>query len=103
VVTLRVGTSLRDSTLANPGIEEITPETMSTFGVTQAHRLRDLHEPVYVAHHKELDERGKRLDNNIRQLRRQLGKQPEDPELLAKHAELHEQRKENARAWIASE
>jgi hypothetical protein len=106
VVILRVGTSLRDSTLANPGIEEISAETMRQFGVTQARRLRDVHEPTYVANHKELDERGKRLDNNIRQVRQQLRKQreagkPEDPELLAKHAELHEQRKENARAWIA--
>lgn len=106
VVILRVGTALRESTLANPGLHELDAETLRQFGVVEARRLRDLHEPVYVANHKELDERGRRLDSNIRQVRQHLRKQraagkAEDPELLAEHAALHEQRKENARAWIA--
>jgi hypothetical protein len=101
VVILRVGKGLRENTLANPGIHELPAEVLRDFGVTEAQRLRDLHEPVYVDHHMELNEQGKRLDNNIRQVRDRLKKQPGDAELLAKYEELHEQRKENARAWIA--
>lgn len=106
LVVLRQGKGLREDTLANEGTHEIPLAALHEFGVTEAHRLRDLREPTYVENHLELDQRSKRIDRQIKKVRgelRELRKagRPEDPELAAKRAELHEQRRKNAEAWIA--
>lgn len=107
LMLLRIGKGLREDTIANPGVHELDREALAQFGITEAHRLRDLKEPVFVANHTDLVEQGKRLDNNIRQVRDRLRKlreagKAEDPELVAQYEELHAKRQENARAWIAS-
>lgn len=106
LMLLRIGKGLREDTIANPGVHELDRDALLQFGVTEAHRLRDLKEPAFVGNHTDLVEQGKRLDNNIRQVRDRLRKsraagQADDPDLVAQYDELHAKRKENARAWIA--
>jgi hypothetical protein len=105
LMLLRNGRGLRDDTLANAGAHELDAGELREFGVTDAYRLRGLREPVYVDDHMELDERGRRIDRQIKQVRQELRErrragEPEDPGLVAKHAELHAQRRANAEAWI---
>lgn len=106
LMLLRIGKGLREDTIANPGVHEISEAALREFGITEGSRLRSLVEPVFVETHTELEQRGKELDNKIRKVRDQLRKlreagKPEDPELVARYDELHAQRKENSRAWIA--
>lgn len=106
VVILRQGKALREDTLANEGTHELSAAALREFGVTEAHRLLDLREPTYVEDHLELDQQGRRIDRQIKKVRQELRRlrkagRPEDPELIAKRAELHEQRRKNAEAWIA--
>lgn len=106
LVLLRTGKGLRDGTVANPGAHEIDGGTLRTFGVEAAERLRSLEEPVLAEQHVDLVDQGKGVDREIKRVRaaiRTLRKagEPVDPELLTKHQELHERRKELARAWVA--
>lgn len=106
LMLLRVGKSLREDTIANPGVHELDREALLPFGITDAARLRSLSEPVFVENHTELVERGRKLDNNIKQTRERIRKlreagKPEDAELQAQYDDLHARRKENAKAWVA--
>jgi hypothetical protein len=101
LVLLRTGKGLRDGTIANPGAHEIDDEALRSFGVTEAGRLRSIEEPALVEHHLELVDEGKRVDRAIKGVRAELRKEPADPALQATHRELHDRRKELARAWVA--
>jgi hypothetical protein len=103
---LRTGKSLREGTLANAGVHELEGETLRAFGIPGARRLRSVAEPVMAEQHLDLVERGRRVDRGIKRVRAELRRlrkagEPADPALVAKHQELHEQRKAIAKAWIA--
>ncbi|MEV3937251.1 glycosyltransferase [Glycomyces sp. NPDC049804] len=103
---LRTGKSLRDGTTANPGAHEIDRRTLRAFGIAEAGRLREVREPVMAEQHVDLVEQGKSVDRGIKRVRNEMRKrrqagEPADPELQAKRSELHERRKELARAWVA--
>jgi hypothetical protein len=103
---LRTGKSLRDGTIANAGAHEIDRRTLRAFGIAEAGRLREVREPVMAGHHVDLVEQGKTVDRGIKRVRNEMRKrrqagEPADPELQAKRTELHERRKELARAWVA--
>ncbi len=106
LVLLRTGKGLRDGTVANPGTHELAAKTLRAFGVDAAGGLRDIDEPVLAERHVDLVDQGRNVDRDIKRVRaqiRQLRKAGEraDSELLAKRQELHERRKELARAWVA--